>query len=201
MFQKEVIVDCRGHLYGRLASIVAKELLSGQKIVRVLVASLSFVVLAHLGLAQTLVRTEEIVRSGSCTCQQRTGGREERERRERKKDDDEKEKKKLFFPFAFNVRCRLALTIFFLLLGSFAGSRSLATVYRNKRKCKPTHTREKKKKKKAKNYFFFLFFAYFFFFFFIFVLFVGQCAFCASCASAATRTTRAARSICARRPR
>jgi hypothetical protein len=152
MFQKEVIVDCRGHLYGRLASIVAKELLSGQKIVRVLVASLSFVVLAHLGLAQTLVRTEEIVRSGSCTCQQRTGGREERERRERKKDDDEKEKKKLFFPFAFNVRCRLALTIFFLLLGSFAGSRSLATVYRNKRKCKPTHTREKKKKKKAKNF-------------------------------------------------
>lgn len=29
---KEVVIDGRGHLLGRLASIVAKELLSGQKV-------------------------------------------------------------------------------------------------------------------------------------------------------------------------
>merc|ERR1719322_1395245 len=34
-FMKEVVVDCRGHLLGRLSSIVAKELLNGQKIVAV----------------------------------------------------------------------------------------------------------------------------------------------------------------------
>ena len=33
MFEKEVVVDGRAHMYGRLASIVAKELLCGQKIV------------------------------------------------------------------------------------------------------------------------------------------------------------------------
>jgi len=33
MFEKEVIIDGKGHLLGRLASIVAKELLSGQRIV------------------------------------------------------------------------------------------------------------------------------------------------------------------------
>ena len=33
MFQKVVIVDGRGHLLGRLASILAKELLNGQKVV------------------------------------------------------------------------------------------------------------------------------------------------------------------------
>ncbi|OAO12654.1 60S ribosomal protein L13A [Blastocystis sp. ATCC 50177/Nand II] len=33
MFEKEVVIDCRGHTMGRLASIVAKELLSGQKVV------------------------------------------------------------------------------------------------------------------------------------------------------------------------
>ncbi|AFZ81183.1 60S ribosomal protein L13, putative [Theileria equi strain WA] len=33
MFKKTVVVDCKGHLMGRLASIVAKELLSGQKVV------------------------------------------------------------------------------------------------------------------------------------------------------------------------
>ncbi|KAK8815441.1 hypothetical protein WA158_003658 [Blastocystis sp. Blastoise] len=33
MFQKEVVIDCRGHLVGRLASIVAKEILSGQRVV------------------------------------------------------------------------------------------------------------------------------------------------------------------------
>ena len=33
MFEKVVVIDCRGHLLGRLASIVAKELLCGQKVV------------------------------------------------------------------------------------------------------------------------------------------------------------------------
>ena len=33
MFEKEVVIDCRGHIMGRLASIVAKELLCGQKVV------------------------------------------------------------------------------------------------------------------------------------------------------------------------
>ena len=33
MFQKETIVDCKGHLLGRLASIIAKEILNGQKVV------------------------------------------------------------------------------------------------------------------------------------------------------------------------
>ena len=33
MFEKEIVVDARGHLQGRLASIVAKELLSGQRVV------------------------------------------------------------------------------------------------------------------------------------------------------------------------
>ena len=33
MFDKEVVIDCRGHTMGRLASVVAKELLSGQKVV------------------------------------------------------------------------------------------------------------------------------------------------------------------------
>merc|ERR1711998_491483 len=33
MFEKVVVVDCRGHLLGRMASIIAKELLRGQKVV------------------------------------------------------------------------------------------------------------------------------------------------------------------------
>lgn len=33
MFEKEIIVDGRGHLLGRLASKIAKELLNGQRIV------------------------------------------------------------------------------------------------------------------------------------------------------------------------
>jgi ribosomal protein L13 len=41
-----VIIDGKGHLYGRLASVVAKQLLSGKKIV--------------------VVRCEDIVISGSC---------------------------------------------------------------------------------------------------------------------------------------
>jgi len=45
MFEKVVIIDCSGHLLGRLASVLAKELLSGQKIV--------------------CVRTEEVQISGS----------------------------------------------------------------------------------------------------------------------------------------
>lgn len=35
MFEKVVIVDCRGHLLGRIASVIAKELLSGQRVVAV----------------------------------------------------------------------------------------------------------------------------------------------------------------------
>lgn len=35
MFEKVTIIDCRGHLIGRLASIIAKELLSGQRVVAV----------------------------------------------------------------------------------------------------------------------------------------------------------------------
>jgi large subunit ribosomal protein L13Ae len=45
MFEKEIIVDGRGHLLGRLASLVAKELLNGQRIV--------------------VVRCEQLNRSGS----------------------------------------------------------------------------------------------------------------------------------------
>jgi large subunit ribosomal protein L13Ae len=45
MFEKEIVVDGRGHLLGRLASIVAKELLNGQ--------------------AVTVVRCELINQSGS----------------------------------------------------------------------------------------------------------------------------------------
>mmetsp|Transcript_1555 Transcript_1555/g.3390 ORF Transcript_1555/g.3390 Transcript_1555/m.3390 type:complete len:204 (-) Transcript_1555:72-683(-) len=44
-FKKEVIIDCKGHLLGRLASIVAKELLNGQHV--------------------TCLRTEDINISGS----------------------------------------------------------------------------------------------------------------------------------------
>ena len=35
MFEKLVVVDCRAHMMGRLASIVAKELLNGQHVVLV----------------------------------------------------------------------------------------------------------------------------------------------------------------------
>merc|ERR1712094_49219 len=45
MFEKLIVIDCRGHLLGRLASFVAKEALAGQKIM--------------------LVRAEEINLSGS----------------------------------------------------------------------------------------------------------------------------------------
>jgi len=45
MLEKAIVIDGRDHLYGRLASIVAKELLAGQKVV--------------------VVRCEEIVISGS----------------------------------------------------------------------------------------------------------------------------------------
>jgi len=34
-FEKRIVIDCRGHLLGRLASIIAKQLLEGQKIVAV----------------------------------------------------------------------------------------------------------------------------------------------------------------------
>ena len=45
MFEKEIIVDGHGHLCGRLASVLAKELLNGQRVV--------------------VVRCEKILRSGS----------------------------------------------------------------------------------------------------------------------------------------
>ena len=45
MFEKEIVIDGRGHLLGRLASYVAKDLLNGQRIV--------------------VVRCEEILKSGS----------------------------------------------------------------------------------------------------------------------------------------
>eukprot|EP01100_Stratorugosa_tubuloviscum_P011866 TRINITY_DN539_c0_g1_i1.p1 TRINITY_DN539_c0_g1~~TRINITY_DN539_c0_g1_i1.p1 ORF type:complete len:206 (+),score=100.09 TRINITY_DN539_c0_g1_i1:145-762(+) len=35
VFSKKIVIDCRGHILGRLASIIAKELLSGQHIVAV----------------------------------------------------------------------------------------------------------------------------------------------------------------------
>ena len=35
VFEKRIVIDCRGHLLGRLASVIAKELLQGQKIVAV----------------------------------------------------------------------------------------------------------------------------------------------------------------------
>lgn len=44
MFDKEVVIDAKGHLMGRLAALVAKELLSGQRVV--------------------LVRAEEVLLSG-----------------------------------------------------------------------------------------------------------------------------------------
>lgn len=33
MFKKELIIDGKGHLLGRLASVVAKEILNGQQVV------------------------------------------------------------------------------------------------------------------------------------------------------------------------
>lgn len=48
MFEAPVTVDGRGHLLGRLASVVAKELLGGQKVV--------------------VVRCEQITISGSREC-------------------------------------------------------------------------------------------------------------------------------------
>lgn len=45
MFEKEVVIDGKGHLLGRLSSVVAKEVLRGQKVV--------------------VVRCEQIVQSGS----------------------------------------------------------------------------------------------------------------------------------------
>ena len=48
MFEETVVIDGRGHLMGRLAAVIAKELLNGQHI--------------------TVVRTEEINISGSRTC-------------------------------------------------------------------------------------------------------------------------------------
>lgn len=49
MFEKQIVIDGKGHMLGRLASVIAKELLSGQRMV--------------------VVRCEQIVMSGSCTSQ------------------------------------------------------------------------------------------------------------------------------------
>ena len=52
MYTKEIVIDAKGHLLGRLASVVAKELLNGQRV--------------------TLVRCEGILMSGSpVRCQMR----------------------------------------------------------------------------------------------------------------------------------
>ncbi len=40
MFEKEIVIDAKGHLMGRLAASVAKELLSGQRVVVVRVEQL-----------------------------------------------------------------------------------------------------------------------------------------------------------------
>jgi len=45
MFEKQVVIDGKGHMLGRLASVIAKELLGGQQVV--------------------VVRCEQIVVSGS----------------------------------------------------------------------------------------------------------------------------------------
>lgn len=45
MFEKEIVIDGKGHMFGRLASVVAKELISGQRVV--------------------VVRCEGILKSGS----------------------------------------------------------------------------------------------------------------------------------------
>ena len=41
MFEKEMLIDARGHIMGRLASVVAKELLNGQRVVVVRVEQLT----------------------------------------------------------------------------------------------------------------------------------------------------------------
>jgi len=54
MFEKQIIIDGKGHLLGRLAAFVAKELLNGQRI--------------------AIVRAEEIILSGSLSRNQRAYG-------------------------------------------------------------------------------------------------------------------------------
>ena len=71
MMQKAIIVDGRAHMLGRLASIVAKELLAGQHVV--------------------VVRAEQIVISGSCEysmeeAQEGKGRRRRSRRRERERE-------------------------------------------------------------------------------------------------------------------
>ncbi len=52
MFEKVVVVDCAGHMMGRVASVLAKEIMNGQKVVA--------------------VRTEELCISGSLFRHKRT---------------------------------------------------------------------------------------------------------------------------------
>ena len=35
MFEKTIVVDCAGHMLGRVASVLAKEIMNGQKVVAV----------------------------------------------------------------------------------------------------------------------------------------------------------------------
>jgi hypothetical protein len=88
MFQKEVIVDCRGHLYGRLASIVAKELLSGQKIVRLSARSLSlfcFCALLTSAHRRSFARRKSFAVARVCVVWRAARARQEEAEREKRK--------------------------------------------------------------------------------------------------------------------
>lgn len=43
MFKKELIIDGKGHLLGRLASVIAKEILNGQHVVCGITLQLFFI--------------------------------------------------------------------------------------------------------------------------------------------------------------
>ncbi len=66
VFEKQIVIDGRGHLLGRLASIVAKEILSGS------IFELAFILMCLLGQKVVVVRTEEINISGSFFRNKRT---------------------------------------------------------------------------------------------------------------------------------
>ena len=53
MFEKEIVIDGSGHIIGRLASTVAKELLSGQKVVVVRCEALEITGSRKSGLGDT----------------------------------------------------------------------------------------------------------------------------------------------------
>lgn len=73
VFKKLIVVDARSHLLGRLASVVAKELLSGQRVVRLLLFLVPIVFLFRVGVSdQVIVRSEETNISGSFFRNKRT---------------------------------------------------------------------------------------------------------------------------------